>query len=465
MKFLLVNTTKFYKFRGLGKKTKKAKLKSLHTPPLGLLYIGQSLEDEGHTVEVIELCGEEHPEEQIKKSLNSADAVGLSVTSYPYETAAQLAKTIKEIDASIPIIIGGPHCSYHPKKSLLDIPDADIGVAGDGEQAIKDVVKALQEGKKLSEVAGVHYRIDNKINAGKPPIPIDDLDSISFPARHLVDKYDYGRIGKSYLFKPKVTSMVTSRGCPFNCRFCSRNTLGFKTYRARSAENVVKEIQDIDEKYGSVIIADDNFLADKKRASMIMDKLIEAGTDIDIYVTGARVDSADRDLYLKMKKAGVVYLEFGVESGNQDALDFYNKKITLDQIRKAVRLSYEMGFFTAGNFIVGAPVETKRHIEQTIEFACSLPFDLVLFAPLYYQYGSDLWNEGVENGKINENDGYVVAADVRRGLGNFSIEELNAFCSEALTRFYMRPPYILREVFKAIRSRNFRFIRTRLETL
>lgn len=385
--------------------------------------------------------------------------------SFPYQSAARLAKTIKEIDTSIPIIIGGPHCSYHPEKSLLDIPDADVSVSGDGEQAIKDVTKALQGERKFSEVAGVHYRVDNKIEAGKPPIPIDDLDSISFPARHLVDKYDYGRIGKSYLFEPKATSMVTSRGCPFNCRFCSEYSLWFKTYRARSAENVVKEIQEIDEKYGSVVISDDNFLANKKRAGMIMDKLIEIGTDVNIYITGARVDSADRELYEKMKKAGVVYLEFGIESGNQDVLDFYRKKITIDQIRKAVELSHEIGFFTAGNFIVGAPIETKRHIEQTIKFACSLPLDLVLFGPLYYIYGSDLWNEGIKNGNINENDGYSVPADLRRGLGNFSIEELNAFCRKALINFYLRPHFVFREISKAIRTKDFKFIQTGLETL
>ena len=121
-----------------------------------------------------------------------------------------------------------------------------------------------------------------------------------------------------------------------------------------------------------------------------------------------------------MRKAGVKYIMFGIESGNQDVLDFYNKRITLQQIRKAVDLSKKMGFIVAGNFILGAPIEKKQHISKTIKFACSLPLDIVLFYPLNYQYGSYLWFEAVKSGKIRKEDGFSIVADSRKGLGNFT---------------------------------------------
>ncbi|MCK4365637.1 MAG: radical SAM protein, partial [Thermoplasmatales archaeon] len=352
------------------------------------------------------------------------------------------------------------------KRSLEDIPSADICVEGEGDLVIKDIAKSLEFGRKnLSEIEGVYYRENNNIKAGRPHKIIKDLDSIPFPARHLVDKYNYGMINNKYVFKPKLTSMVSSRGCPFNCRFCSRNAPVYKTYRQRSAENVVKEMLEINNKYKTLCIVDDNFLADKKRANKIMDSLIEEGTDLDLLILGARVDSADRELYKKMKKAGVKSMGFGIESGNQDVLDYYNKRITLDQIRKAVNLSREMNFITHGNFILGAPFETEKHFEETIKFACSLPLDIVLFNPLAYVYGSDLWDEAIQKGITPKDGGYTIGPEARKKLGNFTFEELLEFCQKAVKRFYLRPNYIIDQLIISIKRKNFRLIRTGLNNL
>lgn len=456
MKFLLIDGSGHTVFYSSGE---MSRLTSLVSPPLGLLYIGRALEDEGHKVELLQLLTEKYPKEKLIKSLKSVDAVGISVSSEYYQDAAHIAKIIKEYDLSIPIIIGGPHCTFHPQESLTHIPTADLCLEGEGDYAIKDVAKSLEGIKKLSEVPGLFYREKGKIKSGKPNRIIRDLDSIPFPARHLVYKYDYGKIYNTYMFKPKLTSMITSRGCPFRCRFCVRHTLTHRTYRQRSAENVVKEIQEIVGKFKSVFITDDNFLADKKRAHKIMDELIEIGTNIDILVMGARVDSAERDLYKKMKKAGVKYLEFGLESGNQDVLDFYNKKITLKQIRKAVNLSREMNFVTTGNFILGAPIESEKHFKKTIKFASSLPLDIAFFFPLMYMYGSDLWDEAVQNGNITGRDFFSVRANSRMGLGNFTKEELENICKKAFRSFYLRPSYVARQVLRSILRKNFSVLR------
>jgi len=252
--------------------------------------------------------------------------------------------------------------------------------------------------------------------------------------------------------------LISSKGCPFRCRFCSRYCQYIKEwgFRKRSAENVTKEIQGLNGKYKSVVIVDDNFLADKKRAHKIFDILLESDIDIDFLIHGARVDTAEKDLYLKMKKTGVKYIFYGLESGNQDVLDFYNKNITIQQIKKATGLAEQMNFFIGASFIFGAPIETKNHIENTIKFACSLPLDQANFVPLIYRMGSSLWIEAVQNKKIDPSQ-YEVLADSKHNLGNFTEEELIEFATIAFKSFYFRPKYILRQLFKMLQRGDYNF--------
>ena len=475
MKFSLLQIPPGYEFNN--NVNIPQKISSYH-PPLGLLYLGQVLEDEGHKVEVIDFLAEKYPLKTLINNLQSTDAIGITIFSssykeslkggkysYAYKESAKVADFIKNFDSKLPILIGGPHCTIQPEKSLIEIPSADISLEGDGEEVIKEIVKALEGTKPLSDLPGVYYRDNNKIKKGKPAKIIENLDVIPFPARHLVDKYDYGKTLKSYFFKQRFTSIITGRGCPYNCSFCTRNALGYRVFRKRSVENVVNEIQEINEKYDSVMIVDDTFLADEKRADQIIDKLIELEMDIEIYIQGARVDTANRNTYNKMKKAGVKHLYYGLESGNQDVLNFYNKSATVEQIRKAITLSNEIGFFTVGTFILGAPIETKKHIEKTIKFACSLPLDAVIFTILTYKYGSPLWDEAVKEGKIQESDGYTVVADSKKGLGNLTRKQLENYYKKAIFSFYLRPRYLVGQIKKFLTEKDLDTMKSRLAKL
>jgi len=422
-------------------------------PPIGLLYIGTTLEKSGHKVNIIDFGAEHITKEKLEQLLLSSNAVGMSVYTNNYQSVADTAKVIKQLDSKIPLIIGGPHCTFLKERALLDIPDADIAVDLEGELVIPDLVRFLQGKENLKNIQGISYRKKNKIIISKKTKINKNLDLLPFPARHLVEKYDYGNFPWGYQPRKRFTSLLSSRGCPFHCRFCSKydNVSDVYGYRERSAENVVQEIQEINDSYGSVKIVDDNFLVNKNRAHRIFDLLIENKTEIDILILGARVDSADRELYEKMKKANVRFLSFGVESGSQPVLDFYNKRITKNQIQHAINLSREMNFVTVGSFIFGAPMETKDHINETIDFVCSLPFDTVIFRPLKYEVGSDLWSEAVNHRKISK-DEYAVPADSRRGLGNFTIEELNEYAKKATTCFYLRPWYLLSQFYRAMKD-------------
>ncbi len=435
-------------------------------PPLGLLYVGRSLEDEGHKVEIIDYFVEKQPFEEIKKRITSSDIIGLSVDNDTFYESAQIARSIKNIDCSIPIIIGGPHCTLYPERSLSNLPEVDISVCGDGEQAIKDITNALDGKKKLANIPGIHYRgKDNEIHVGQPPQLIENLDEITFPARHLIDKYEYGRFGNTFYSKPKLTSMITTRGCPFRCKYCLRHVISYNSFRQRSAENVLAEFKEInDKKFGSVMVADDTFLVNKKRAHKILDGLIEMGSSAEILIGGTRADLVDPELYKKMKKAGVKHISFGIESGNQEVLDFYRKDITIDQIRNAIKLSNKMGFFVNGSFIIGAPMETQEHIENTIKFSCSLNLDSASFYPLSYRHGSDLWKDAVKQGFIPE-EKHEIIADIKYNLAKFSEKEILHYCSQAMRRFYIRPGFILQHLKKACKNNDFRILRMGIETL
>jgi radical SAM superfamily enzyme YgiQ (UPF0313 family) len=164
------------------------------------------------------------------------------------------------------------------------------------------------------------------------------------------------------------------------------------------------------------------------------------------------VDSADKKLYNIMKKAGVISVQFGLESGNQEVLDFYNKKTTVEKIRKAVNLSHETGFFTTGTFILGAPFESKKHFENTIKFAKSLPLEGASFLPLRYMAGAELWEKAVKNKSIDSNE-YEQHADLNRNLGVYTEKELLNFCKKYQRLFYYRPSFLI-NLFRSSLEKN-----------
>lgn len=453
MKVLLIRTAEEWIQLGI---TGYSPYRSSLFPPLGLLYLGAVLEKNGYHVEIIDFGAETFSKEKLAYALQSTDVVGMSVYTNNYQRIVELSRIIKELAPNTPQIIGGPHCIFLREHALVDFPHVKICCMGEGEHVITDIMLALQGKKKLSEIPGISYREHRQIKEGKPLRVIEDLDILPFPARHLVDKYTYQMLPGGLTVKKRFTTVITSRGCPFHCRFCTRcgGIIDRYGFRRRSAENVVQELMEIGTSYGSAMIVDDNFLADRQRAHKIFDLLLEKGSALELFILGARIDSADKELYQKMKRAHVTHISYGIESGNQDVLDFYDKRITLRQIRDTLTLARRTGFFTVGSFILGAPIETKQHIENTIRFACSLPLDMALFGQLKYEMGSELWSDAVKKKKINKRE-FLASCDPQRGLGNFTSEELQTYSQEAFRRFYLRPSYVINQIYRAFLLRNY----------
>jgi anaerobic magnesium-protoporphyrin IX monomethyl ester cyclase len=427
------------------------------SPPLSLLYVASSLENEGHTVNLIDASFEENPEGKIRHMIPTIDVVIIHIYPGNQMESTALANFIRNNRPDIPIIIQGLYCTIQPEQALRGVPSADICIQGEGEHIIKEITEAVDGKRMLSEIPGVHYREKDQIKAGKKPREIKELDTLPFPARHLVKEYDYGMMNGVHLCKPQFTSISTSRSCPFRCRFCTTRFIN-GTFRQRTPENVLNELREIQGEYGSVMVDDDNFLADTRRAHKILDGLIQAGSELELFISG-RVDNADRELYRKMAKAGVKFISFGIESGNQDVLDYYHKRITLSQIRKAIDLAREMKIITWGNFIFGAPIETKEHLKNTMKFSLSLPLDIAFYRQLSYQRGSELWEEAVANGLIDEGTSFCYAGSGKT-VTNFTDGELSDYCRRAYKKFYYRPTYLLQEFFRSVGRKDFTVLRS-----
>jgi len=434
------------------------------SPPLGLLYVATMLQNEGDSVTILDFSAEPFDELKLMTAVHQSDVIGMSVLSPSLNEVKTLIHLIKQHEPDIPILIGGPHCILLPEKALEET-QATVCVQGDGEMILTDLKKALNKEKDFSEIPGIFYRTSHGIKQGATPQMIRDLNSIPFPARHLVKHYTYGREYNPHLKAGEFTSIITSRGCPYTCRFCSRGSISMQRYRTRSTENIITELKEIQQQgYRHVIFSDDCFPANKKQASGLFDAIINENLSLKFSVTATRVDLADKELYKKMRHAGVTHIQFGLESGNQDVLDFYHKNTTVETIRKAVQLSHDIGFFTIGSFIFGAPFETTEHFNNTLLFAKSLPLDSVSFLPLRYMVGSELWNQATSEGKINANE-YLVPADKNRGLGNYTKEELVAHCTRAQRSFYGRPSFFINLLKKSLRNDDFSYVQSYLAIL
>jgi len=442
MKFLLINPSVDRGAFGSQIAAVKA-----HSPTLGMLYIASAIEDEGLKVEALDFEAEIYENSKIEKKLTNVDFIGFHSTIYNIAHTKKISNFIKETAPDIPIISGGPLCCIEPEQSLIDT-NANAVVQGEGEKIIGRIINAIQGKEKFKKIPGVYYKENKKIKKGPPAELIEDLDSLSFPARHLVDKYDYGYSAGTKLYKGKHTSIISSRGCPYNCRFCSVNAIT-KKYRIRSVDDIIKELDEINNKYDFLLFADDNFLVNKKWSEEVLDRMIQNKYSFKLGFLGIRIDAVEKEILKKMKKAGTYAVTVGVESGSQEILNFYNKKTTLDQIRNAVKLSSKMGFFTYGNFIMGAPIETEAHLKETLNFAKSLPFTLLGFYPFQYLKGSDLWEEAYKEGKIKDEE-YVVKTDPSRGLGNFTFNELEKWSMNSVKSYVMRPKFLIPEFFRSL---------------
>ena len=361
-------------------------------PPLGLGYVASKLRNNGYSVSIIDCTF--ITERQVLQTVRefSPRVIGIYSMFSMKNSAIRLAKLLRR-ECNV-LVAGGPLPTLYPDEYLEAF---DFVCVGEGEETMLELVQASQSGADLSKVRGLCFRTKNgettpdMLAVKTPPRPpIENLDSIPFPARDLYDNAAYqdyfmNRFGK------KETSIITTRGCPFDCDFCSRPIFS-RNFRARSAENVVDELCEIARLgYDWVWFSDDCFTLSTRRVLDVCKGIKDRNLDLK-WECLSRVDTFNVDIASAMISAGCRRVFFGIESGDDGILREMRKQISVSDVRRGVGVAVKAGLEAAGFFIVGYPGEDDSTILKTVKFATELPLDYVSFSLPYPIPGTGLYN-------------------------------------------------------------------------
>ncbi|MDD5038131.1 MAG: radical SAM protein [Dehalococcoidales bacterium] len=416
-------------------------------PPLGLALIGAVLEREGYQVNVVEANVLKLQPEDVVPLVGDADVVGLTAMTPTINMAAAIARHLKKAYPDLPIILGGAHATLLPKETLIAAPEVDIIINGEGEETIKELLRALENKQPLVKVNGISYRKDNGVVINPARLGSNDLDSLPFLAYHLLPwrKYrPHPPHGRALPF----AAIITSRGCPYRCSYCSKPIFGNK-FRSQSPDRVVEEVAYLNKRFGIKEFAfyDDVFTLDKKRAHDIADGIIRKGLKI-YWTCETRVNLIDKELLRHIRQAGCYSIAYGIESGSPEILSTLDKGISLEQVEEAIRLSREADLQTIGYFMIGSPGESPQTIRQTIQLAKKLKLDFAQFAVTTPFPGTKLYELYLE-GKKDANipwESFVYAGSGREVTPVFdssllSREDIQCWARRAYREFYLRPSY------------------------
>jgi len=325
-------------------------------------------------------------------SRDRPEVVGVSCT---IGNAHQALAVISKVKAHFPecfMVVGGPYACMMGEAMLVRHEEIDAAVVGEGEVTFVELLERLQNKGGLCDVNGLIFRDGSKLRSNSQRPPVMALDRLPFPAREKLPMDLYGQ---------NAGVLFTSRGCPYQCVFCSRSVFG-KRWRGHSPEYVLTEIQHLIRHYGvrGVSFLDDNFTFDLDRAEKILDRIIARKWKLGLYFwNGIRVDSVTEGLLLKMKKAGCTAINYGVESADPDVLARIKKGITLDQVEKAIKHTREAGIKANVFFMVGNPGDTPKVVDKTRRFVERTKVDGVHLSLATPIPGTEFWSWVDENGQ------------------------------------------------------------------
>jgi len=355
-------------------------------PPLGLGYIASYLRNNGVSVDIVDctFMNWKKAFDYVKRLKPSI--VGIYSMFSMAKPAIELSKVLR--DECELLVAGGPLPTTSPEIFLNYF---DVVVKGEGEQTCLDIVKCFLDKRDFSSVPGILYRRSNEIVFTGDRSPFKNLDIIPFPARDLFPNKEYIQYWRKRHL-PAKASIITTRGCPFNCDFCSNAIFGI-SYRERSSENVVDEIEEtLRLGYESIFFIDDCFTLNKKRVMEICDEILDRRLNFE-WECLSRVDNISVELAKKMRRAGCSRVFFGIESGNERILRIMGKDFSLEEARKAVENVTSAGINAGAFFIVGYPGETDETILDTINFSTSLPLEYLSFTLPYPIPGTGLYEK------------------------------------------------------------------------
>jgi len=420
------------------------RLKSIRrtSPPLGILYIGTYLKNKGFKTKVID--GMVEPERINGNEISNTDlkVVGITCTTPVVSSALVIARKIKEKNPDCCVALGGPHASVCYKE-LAQNEYVDFVVVGEGEYTFEHICDSIVNNRSVTDYSGIVDK--NDFSGARCARYIQELDNIPFPDRSLIPFKRYELSPVNYKKKPS-TPVITTRGCPFRCTFCSNPVHG-KKVRHHSPEYVIEEIKYLVKDFyvKDIMFWDDTFTLDPGRVENICRLILKEELGITWSCAG-RVDRIDEDLLRLMKRAGCWQISFGVETGSERLLKKIKKGINKSQIISAFDLCAKIGIETRAFFILAIPSETLSESHETINFAKRLNPSYVQFSLAVPYPGSEFYDQAIAEGWSPPNweyfNTYPEDKPVYIPRGRMA-KELLCLQAWALKSFYFRPSYIL----------------------
>lgn len=369
--------------------------------PLGICYIGAALENNGIEVAIYDNYLDELSNDELAQKILRfrPDLVGFTTTCVNIENAYQVALAIKGENHQITIVFGGPQASIRPFE-VMRHNCIDYLIAGEGEETFLRLIRHLEgDNNGLNRIGGIFYCSGQEgIRFTGKQVLIQDLDSLPFPARHLIKLQKYDNTGHGCTSASSTFTLSSSRGCPYSCSFCSSSSYWGRKYRARGAKNIVDEIEHLINDYAAcgIYFREDNFMVNRDRVMSICDEILERRVKID-WICESRIDNVTEELLEKMSEAGCRGVWCGVESGSQKILDFIRKGYTVEQIRTAFRWFKKYGIKAGAGFMIGFPGETMKDIRKTLDLAKEIEPTWAYFQTYVGYPGSELHDYIVKN--------------------------------------------------------------------
>lgn len=437
MKVLFVNppqTASKYKFMGV------------IAPPLGIAYMAGVLQENNIDVEILDASAEDMDFKDVEKELlkRKPDLVALTALTPTIGRALETAQVVKETLPDSIVVMGGYHPTFNFIETLED-ENVDIVIRGEGEYIMLNLVQALENQSSLHDVKGIVFEDKNsKEIVVNPEAPlIQDLNELPFPALNLLPMKKYRLLDMD----THMTTMITTRGCPMQCSFCSSAAMHGKKIRERSVENIVDEIEYLKTNYDIDTIAfmDDTFTLKKRKVMAICDEILKRNIEI-MWGCTSRVDTLDEKLLKKMKEAGCITIFIGVESADQQQLDNMCKNTTIAKIENAFKIAHKLKIRTIASVALGMPGDTKEIMNKTVKFVHKLKPNYAIYSLATPYPGTRFYKEAFEKNliKIKDWSKYTLITPILETI-DCSLNDMRKIQAKAFMKFYLRPHYIIRQ--------------------
>lgn len=437
MKVLFVNppqTASKYKFMGV------------IAPPLGIAYMAGVLQENNIDVEILDASAEDMDFKDVEKELlkRKPDLVALTALTPTIGRALEIAQVVKETLPDSIVVMGGYHPTFNFIETLED-ENVDIVIRGEGEYIMLNLVQALENQSSLHDVKGIVFEDKNsKEIVVNPEAPlIQNLDELPFPALNLLPMDKYRLLDMD----THMTTMITTRGCPMQCSFCSSAAMHGKKIRERSIENIVDEIEYLKTNYDIDTIAfmDDTFTLKKRKVMAICDEILKRNIEI-MWGCTSRVDTLDEKLLKKMKEAGCITIFIGVESADQQQLDNMCKNTTIAKIENAFKIARKLKIRTIASVALGMPGDTKEIMNKTVKFVHKLKPNYAIYSLATPYPGTRFYKEAFEKNliKIKDWSKYTLITPILETI-DCSLNDMRKIQAKAFMKFYLRPHYIIRQ--------------------